>query len=43
MSGIAKKKNKALWERCKKDAVSKKGGKWSARAAQYATDYYPKD
>ena len=38
----AKKKNKALWERCKKDAVSKMGGKWSARAAQYATLLYKK-
>jgi len=29
-----------LWERSKKKAVKKLGGKWSARAAQLAVKYY---
>lgn len=37
---IAVKKNPKLWERAKKQAVKKMGGKWSARAAQYATKLY---
>ena len=39
-SGIAVKKDPALWERSKKKAVKKMGGKWSARAAQLAVKYY---
>jgi hypothetical protein len=37
---IAKKKDPAKWSRAKARAVSKMGGKWSARAAQLATKYY---
>jgi len=37
---IAVKKDPAKWEAAKKRAVSKMGGKWSARAAQLATKYY---
>lgn len=40
MADIAVKKNPQLWERAKKQAVAKMGGKWSARAAQYATKLY---
>lgn len=38
--GISVKSNPALWERSKKRAVAKLGGKWSARAAQLAVKYY---
>lgn len=41
-AGIATKANPKLWARCKADAVAKMGGKWSARAAQYATHLYKK-
>lgn len=37
---IAVKKDPKLWESSKKQAVKKMGGKWSARAAQYATMLY---
>lgn len=38
----AKKKNPALWERAKREAVAKMGGKHSARAMQLATQIYKK-
>lgn len=41
-SGVATKSNPALWSRCKTDAKAKMGGKWSARAAQYAVHLYKK-
>jgi hypothetical protein len=40
--GVAKKSNPSLWSRCKADAKAKMGGKWSARAAQYAVQLYKK-
>lgn len=39
-SGVAIKTNPELWEKSKKKAVAKLGGKWSARAAQLAVRYY---
>ena len=38
--GIAEKANPALWEKAKKKAKAKMGGKHSARAMQLATKYY---
>ena len=38
----ATKTNPELWERCKRDAVAKMGGKHSARAMQLATQLYKK-
>jgi len=40
--GVATKANPALWSKCKSDAKAKMGGKWSARAAQYAVHLYKK-
>jgi hypothetical protein len=37
---VAKRKNPELWERCKEAAVEKMGGKFSARAMQYAVKLY---
>ena len=40
---IAKKRNPAKWEKAKKKALTKMGGKHSARAMQLATKYYKDD
>lgn len=40
--GTAKKSNPALWEKSKKKALKKMGGKHSARAMQLATNEYQK-
>ena len=40
---IAKKRNPAKWEKAKKKALAKMGGKHSARAMQLATKYYKDD
>lgn len=40
MSKVAKRSDPELWEVCKKDAVEKMGGKFSARAMQYAVKLY---
>jgi hypothetical protein len=40
--GVAVKSNLKLWNRCKSEAKSKMGNKWSARAAQYAVHLYKK-
>ncbi len=39
-STTAKRDNPKLWERCKKLAIEKMGGKFSARAMQYAVKLY---
>ena len=39
---VAKKTNPAKWAAAKARAKRKLGGKWSARAAQLATQYYKK-
>ena len=36
----AKRKDEKLWERCKKEAVQRMNGKFSARAMQYAVKLY---
>jgi hypothetical protein len=41
-TGVATKSNPTLWSKCKSDAKTKMGGKWSARAAQYAVYLYKK-
>lgn len=40
MSKTAKRDNPELWEFCKIEAVKKMGGKFSARAMQYAVKLY---
>lgn len=40
MSKTAKRTDPALWEKCKEDAIEKMGGKFSARAMQYAVKLY---
>ena len=40
MKITAKRKNPKLWEECKKKAIAKMGGKFSARAMQYAVGLY---
>jgi len=40
---IAKKRNPSKWEKAKKKALAKMGGKHSARAMQLATKYYKDD
>lgn len=40
MSKAAKRTDPVLWEACKKEAVEKMGGKFSARAMQYAVKLY---
>lgn len=37
---IAKKDNPKLWEYCKNESIDKMGGKFSARAMQYAVKLY---
>ena len=37
---VAKRKNPKLWEKCKEKAIKKMGGKFSARAMQYAVKLY---
>ncbi len=37
---VAVKLQPKLWEQAKRDAVKRLGGKWSARAAQLAVQYY---
>jgi len=36
----AKRNNPELWEQCKKEAIAKMSGKFSARAMQYAVKLY---
>ena len=38
----AKRANEPLWEKCKACAIAKMGGKFSARAMQYAVQLYKK-
>ncbi len=40
MSKTAERKDPELWEKCKKDAIKKMDGKFSARAMQYAVKLY---
>ncbi len=40
MAKVAKKAQPELWEKCKEDAIEKMGGKFSARAMQYAVKLY---
>ena len=40
MKKIAQKDNPELWEYCKNEAVQKMGGKFSARAMQFAVKLY---
>jgi hypothetical protein len=40
MSKSAKRDNPELWEACKKEAIAKMDGKFSARAMQYAVKLY---
>jgi hypothetical protein len=37
---VAKRANPELWEQCKADGITKMGGKFSARAMQYAVKLY---
>jgi hypothetical protein len=40
MSQTAKRTDPDLWEACKEEAIAKMGGKFSARAMQYAVKLY---
>lgn len=40
MSKTAQRDNPELWEYCKEEAIKKMGGKFSARAMQYAVKLY---